>query len=444
MTQFQVKEEKVQGLSRSFTITMSKADFEGAVTKQLEAIGKRAKIQGFRPGKAPLTIIRQRYGNDAQAEVLDRLMKEGSQKAMEEHHLRPATQPKVDNLIYGEDKDMSFTLELEVLPPITPMDFSSLAFEKQVAQVEDKTVDEAVERISKSMRQPQKIEESRAVKMGDVAVIDYDGTVDGVAHEGMKGEDHALELGSNSFIQGFEEQVAGMNSGDKKDIKVTFPDPYHAAHLAGKEAVFAVTLKEIRAHKPVVMDDDLAKEIGFPSLEKLRDRIRKDVGENYAKISRDLLKRKLMDALADGHDFELPQAMVDTEFNGIWMQVEKEKEAGKLDAEDSKKSLDVLKEDYRAIAARRVKLGLLLAHVAELNKIEVSQNELRQAIMEQARRYPGQEQAVIEYFAKSQGAIEQLRAPILEDKVIDFILDKASITEKAIDAETLIKLPEEI
>ena len=442
MTQVQVKEGKSKGLQHSLEISVPEEVVQSSITKRLQEIAKKAKIQGFRPGKAPLDLIRQRFGAEAEGDVIDRLINDTVEKEMTARKLRPAMQPKVEAIKFGEGKGLSFTLEVEVLPEVELMDFAKISLEKQVADVADKTVDEAVQRIARSMRKAEAISGKRAAKKGDVAVIDYDGTVDGVAHPGMKGDDHQLELGSNSFIEGFEEQVIGMKAGDKKDVNVTFPAEYHAAHLSGKAAVFAVTLKEIREHKPVEMNDELAKEIGFPSLEKLRERIQTDISNNYAQISRTVLKRELMDELAKKHKFELPVSMVETEFNNIWAQVQKEKAAGKLDAEEAKKSEKDLKTEYHDIAERRVRLGLLLANVAETNKIEVLPNELRNAMMAEARRYPGQEKAVFEFYTKTRGAIEQLRAPILEEKVVDFILEKAKVSEKKIDSEKLLKLPE--
>jgi len=440
----QVKETTNEGLKRGFEITVPQADVAKAETKRLEEIGKKAKIQGFRPGKAPLDIIRQRFAAEVQGEVLDRLINESVESTLKERKLRPAAQPKVELISAGEGKDLSFKLDLEVLPEIKPTDFSKLSFEKQVADVADKTIDEAIERIAKSMRQPQPIEGKRAAKEGDTVEIDFDGTVDGVAHDGMKSENHKLELGSHSFIDGFEEQIAGMKAGDKKDIKVTFPAAYHAEHLSGKDAVFAVTLKSILEHKPVEMNDELAKEIGFPSLDKLRERISTDIAGNYAQISRVVLKRELMDKLAETHKFDLPETMVEGEFQGIWQQVLKDKEEGKLSPEDAKKNDKALEKEYKGIAERRVRLGLLLADVAETNKIEVAPAELRNAMIAEARRFPGQEKAVVDYYTKTAGAVERLRAPLLEEKVVDFILALAKITEKKIDAEKLMKLPEEM
>jgi len=280
--------------------------------------------------------------------------------------------------------------------------------------------------------------------MGEVLTIDFDGTVDGKSFPGMKSENYRLELGSKSFVDDFEEQLVGMKVGDKKDVKVKFPKDYHAENLAGKKAVFAVNVKELRVHKPVEMNDELAKEIGFPSLSDLRKRMSDDIGSNYSRISRSVMKRQLMDKLADEHDFPVPQGMVDAEFNSIWQQVEQDKAKGALSADEAKKSDEELRKEYRGIAERRVRLGLLLAEVSNVNKIDVSSNELRNAMIAEARRFPGQEKAVIDYYSKTEGALERLRAPILEEKVVDFILAQAKIKDKKISAEELMKLPEDL
>lgn len=440
----QVQETVNEGLKRAFTITIPQADMETALTARLQEIGKKAKIQGFRPGKAPLNIIRQHYAAQAEHDILDQMINKGVQQALNDNKLRPATQPKVDLVSGQADKDLAFKLELEVLPSIEPMDFSTLSFERQVTDVEEKTVDEAVERIAKSMRQPEEVQDKRAAKDGDIVEIDFDGSVDGAPQPGMKADNHRVELGSRSFIDTFEKQIEGMKVGDEKDIAVTFPEDYHASHLSGKKAVFKVTLKKILAHKPFEMNDALGRELGFPSLEKLRARISGDIAGNYAQISRALLKRELMDKLDDAHDFLLPEAMVDSEFQGIWQQLQKDKAEGQASEEDAGKSDEELTVEYRKIAVRRVRLGLLLAEVAEKNKIDVSQAEIRNAMIAEARRFPGQEQAVVDYYTKTQGAIERLRAPLLEEKVVDFILALAKVSEKKISSEELMKKPEEM
>ncbi len=438
----QVQEVKNEGLLHAFKITVPANDVEKAVTTRLEEIAKTAKIQGFRPGKVPLPIIRQRYGDAARADVMDKVVSDAAEKTLQDNKLRPAMQPKVDIKGGEAGKDLEVDMTVEVLPEITPMDFSKLSFERKVADVADKTIDEAIERLAKSVREPELVEKPRAAKIGDVAVIDFDGKVDGTAYPGMKGEGHKLELGTKSFIDNFEDQIVGMKPGETKDINVTFPEAYHAAHLAGKAAVFTVKLNELRVHKATAIDDALAKEMGFETLEKLKKRISDDMGADYNRVSRLVLKRQLMDALSDGHDFPVPAGMVDAEFAEIWHQLQHDKADGHLSDEDAKKSEDELKADYRKIAERRVRLGLLLAHLAEKNKIEVGETELRNALIAEVQRYPGQEKAVFDYYMKNRGAIERLRAPLLEEKVVDFVLALAKITDKKIPADDLMKMPE--
>jgi trigger factor len=439
----QVQEINNAGLKREFSIKIPHGDMEKALVKRLGEIGKKAKIQGFRPGKAPLSIIRQRFGHDTRHEVLDKTVTECTQKILRDNALRPAMQPQVELINGAEGQDLEFKLIVEILPEITPMDFGKLSFDRPVADVAPQAVDDVITRVSKSLREPELVTEKRAAKMGDVLVIDFDGTVDGTPFPGMKAEDHKIELGSHSFIDTFEEQLVGLKTESKKNIKVKFPADYHAKHLAGKTAIFAVAVKELRVHKPVEMNDELAKEAGFPSLDALRKHITDDTSADYAKISRSVLKRKLMDKLADAHDFSIPAGLADAEFAAIWQQVEKDKAAGSLPADEAKKSDDDLRAEYRQIAERRVRLGLLLADVAQKNKIEVKQGDLRNAMIAEARRFPGQEKAVIDYYTKTEGAVERLRAPLLEEKVVDFILAQAKITDKKITADELMKLPEE-
>ncbi len=381
---------------------------------------------------------------NARADTLDRTISEAVEKTLTERNLRPAMQPKIELVTFAEDADLEFTLAVEILPEVTPGDFSKISLERLTADVEDKIIDDAITRAAKSINEPEVDTEKRAAKMGDVLVINFDGSVDGKAQPGMKGEGHKLELGSKSFIDTFEEQLVGTKVGDKKVIKVTFPADYHATNLAGKAAEFAVEVKELRAPKPVVIDEALAKELGFPSLEKLRERVKDDIGANYSNISRALIKRQLMDKLAESHDFEVPPGMLDSEFNSIWQQVSESKAKGELPDEDKGKSEDALKKEYRSIAERRIRLGLLLAEVARKENIAVNPTELRNALMGEARRFPGQEKAVIDYYTQTQGAMERLRAPLLEEKVVDHILTKAKVTDKKIPADELLKKTEEM
>lgn len=438
------EETSKDGLRRGARLTVPQAEVAKAETTRLQEIAKKAKIQGFRPGKAPLNLIRQRFGAEVAGEVIEKLAQDGIDKLLADKAWRPARQPKVDLESSGEGKDLVFKVELELLPEIKAPDFSKISIEKPVADVADKTIDEAVDRLAKNFKEPVAIEEKRAAQNGDIVEISFDGTVDGVAQPGMKSDNHRVELGSGSLIDTFEAQIEGLKVGGKKDVKVTFPEDYHAKNLAGKKAVFAVELKMILAHPKVERNDALAKEIGFPSMEKLRERIASDIGSNYAKISRVVVKRALMDQLAEKCDFPLPATMVEAEFSSIWQQIVKDKAEGRLEAEDAKKSEAELKKEYEDIAQRRVRLGLLLADIAEKNKIEVAPAELRQAMIAEARRFPGQEKAVVDYYTKTRGAIEQLRAPILEEKVVDFILEKTKVSEKKMDADKLLALPAEM
>jgi trigger factor len=440
----QVKEIGKEGLKREFAVTVPLADVESRLTAQLEEIRKTAKHAGFRPGKMPLELVRQLYGENARAEALDRAISEATEKTLTERKLRPAMQPKIELVSIAKDKDVEFKLAVEILPDVVPADFSKIELERFVAEVEDSVVNDAIARAAKSMRDSEPVTENRAAKTGDIVVIDFDGKVDGKSQPGMKGEGHKLELGSKNFIDTFEEQLVGSKAGDKKAIKVNFPADYHAAHLAGKAAEFAVEVKELRAHKPVDMNDELAKELGFASMEELRKRIRDDIGGNYANVSRAIVKRHLMDKLADTHKFEIPQGMLEAEFASIWQQVEEAKKKGELPEEDLKKSDEDLRKEYRGIADRRIRLGLLLAEVAKKQDIAVSSEELRNGLMAEARRFPGQEKAVFDYYTQTQGAMERIRAPLLEEKVVDYIVAQAKVTEKKISAEELLKMPQEM
>lgn len=439
----QVQEITNEGLKRAFSITLPKELIEKGMIVQLEEIGKTAKIPGFRPGKIPMPVLKQRYGSTARAEALDGAISEATQKTLSERNLRPAMQPKIDLVSIAEDKDIEFKLEVEILPEVVPGDFSKISLERSIADVEDKTIDEAITRVAKASREPEIVTEIRAAQIGDMVIIDFDGSIDGVSRPGMKGSDHRLELGSKSFIDTFEEQLVGSKVGDQKTIKVTFPNDYHAADLSGKQADFAVTIKELRTPKAVTMDDDLAKDLGFPSLEKLRERVREDIATNYTSISRAIIKRQLMDKLAEEYKFEVPNSMLEAEFGNIWQQVEASKARGELPEADQKKSDEELRKEYRSIAERRIRLGLLLAEIARQQKIDVEPTELRNALMAEARRFPGQEKAVIDYYTQTEGAVERLRAPLLEEKVVDHIVSKAKVTETKISAEELMKLPGE-
>jgi trigger factor len=325
-------------------------------------------------------------------------------------------------------------MAVETLPDVEPADLTGLTLERLVAPVDDAAVEEALKRLADGNKQFEPLETLRPAEKGDQLVIDFAGTVDGVARDGMTGEDYPLELGGGNFIPGFEDQLVGVTPGETRTVTVTFPADYHAADLAAKEAVFEVTAKELRAPVKADLDDEFAKKLGLPDLDTLIQTMRQQIEGEYGRLTRLKLKRKLMDALAERHDFTVPQGMVDLEFDSIWKQVQ-----GELTAEEKEKSEDEVKAEYRAIAERRVRLGLLLSEVGRRNNVQVTQEELNAGLIAEARRYPGQEREVIEAYRNNPRLIDALRAPIYEDKVVDHILTTIGLTDKIVTTEELTK-----
>lgn len=433
----QVTETEADGLKRAYKIQISAKDIDEKMTGRLQELGKQVKLPGFRPGKVPLNVLKQRFGRSVMGEVLERAVSDSSAQAMSERGLRPATQPKIEITSFDEGKDLEYTMAVEILPDIEPMDFSKLTLEREVIKVEESAVESALEDLAKANKTTRQPDAPRAAAAGDVLVIDFKGTVDGESLPGMSGEDHHLELGSNAFIAGFEDQLIGAKPGEAREVKVTFPDEYPNDRLAGKEAVFAVTVKDVLEAVPAAIDDALAARLGESDLSALKERIRERIGEEYKDLTRMRLKRRLLDELAAGHDFPVPPGMTDSEFEQIWKQIEADREKGELDPEDADKSEEELKAEYRTIAERRVRLGLLLSEVGRRNGVEVTQDELNRALFREAQRYPGNERRVFEFYQKTPEAMANLRAPIFEDKVVDFIVDMAQITEREVTPDEL-------
>lgn len=441
----QVSELKNEGLVREYKVVVMAADLEAAMTSRLTEVGRTAKLDGFRPGKAPLPVLRQLYGPSVRYEIVDQTINQSADKALNEKGLRAAVQPKIENVKADEGTDLEFTMRVEIFPEIKPVDFSTLQLEKLAAEVADEKVTEGITRITKARRGPEYITEARPAKEGDVLVIDFEGESEGKAHDGMKGNNHRLELGSKAFIDGFETQLIGAKKGDERSVKVTFPADYPSEALAGKPAIFKVNVKDIMMFEPIVQNDELAKELGFDNLEDLRGKVKEQMNADLSEMSGEYLKRQLLDKLADTHEFPVPPALLEQEFNGIWAQIEAAKKKGQTDVTDRGKSEDDLKVEYRGIAERRVRLGLLLSEVGRLNKLGVNEQELRTALMQEAARYPGQEKAVYEFYRKTPGALQRLEAPILEQKVVSFILEKAAVSERKVKTEELeaaLKEPE--
>lgn len=438
----QVTETLSEGLKHAFTVVVPAADIEKKEEARLKEVGTTVNLPGFRPGKVPMSIVRQRYGQSVKGEVLEQTVNDSLRSVFEERNLRPALQPKVEVVSGGDGKgDLEFKVEAEVLPEIKEPDLSDLSLTRLKATPDAATVDKALTDIAKRQRDFVTIEEVRPAAQGDVVVVDFVGKKDGVPFDGGTAQDISVEIGGEGFIPGFAEQIEGMTPGEEKIITVTFPDDYGAQELAGKEVTFDIKAKELKKAVDAELNDDLAKKIGFENLEKIREVISKQVGDEYEQLSRLRLKRELLDKLAEKTDFPAPEGMVDAEFAQIWARVEADRKAGELDEEDQGKDEETLKADYRKIAERRVKLGLLLAEIGRSKGITVTQDEMARAIRAEALRYRGQEQEVFDFFMKNPQAAESLRGPIFENKVIDYIIELAKVEDKDVTPEELADMP---
>lgn len=437
-----ITETSTDGLKREFKVVISAQDIEEKVKGRLDELRQTVQLPGFRPGKVPAAVIRKRYGGGVLSEVLEDAIGDSSRQALTERGLRPALQPKIEVGKYEENGDLEYTMAVELLPDVEPGDFSGIELERPVAEVDDKALTEALERLAATNTTQETVTEDRAAENGDIAVIDFAGTVNGEALPGMDGKDYPLELGANQFVPGFEEQLVGAKAGEHRTVNVTFPEDYPHEQLKGAATVFEVDVKELRKSVPAKVDDELAKSFGMENLDALREALRDRMKQEYASLSRLRVKRQLLDKLADSHSFEVPAGMVDIEFNGIWERLQQELKNGNA-GEDAGKSEDELKAEYRAIAERRVRLGLLLSEIGRRNNIEVTQDEVNRALINEARRFPGQERQVFEFFKQNQQALESLRAPIFEDKVVDHIIEAAKVSEKTVSVEELTRDPDE-
>ncbi|WP_417816095.1 trigger factor [Thalassospira alkalitolerans] len=439
----QVTETKNEGLAREFKVVVPAAQIEEKVVAKLDEIKDQVRLPGFRPGKIPAKLLRQRYGQTVMGEVLETAVNENTGKVLNDNDLRPAVQPKIEVTSFEEGKDLEFEIVIEIIPAIEPMDFKKLTLTREVVELDDEKVNETLDRIAKAQGTTEPLARKRKSKKDDVVVIDFLGKIDGEAFDGGKAEDYELELGSNSFIEGFEDQLTGVNAGDELVVKVKFPEEYGSAELAGKDAEFDVTVKEIKEKKPAALDDELAKKLGQESFDSLKDAIRKDYGREYESVARQKMKRQLLDALAENHSFELPTSLVDNELEGIIGQIKQAREAGQEDDETKGKSEEELTAEFREIAERRVLLGLLLAEVGRKNDIQVTQEDVNKVLVAEAQKYPGQEQQVIEFYKNNPQALQGLQGPVYEDKVVDYIVELAKVEEKTVSVEDLLKPEEE-
>jgi trigger factor len=433
----QVTETLSEDLKREFKVVVAAKDISEKLEVRLAELGQQVRIPGFRPGKVPLTILKQRFGTSVMGEIVEQAVNDASSQAMDERGLRPAMQPKIEITSFDEGKDLEYTMALELLPEIVPMDFAKLELERLAVDVQDDELQTALDRLASSQMKTEALQEPRKSQSGDVLVIDFQGTVDGEAFPGMTGEDHHLELGSNRFVEGFEEQLVGVDTGQELEVKVTFPEAYVNDKLAGKDAVFQVKVKDILQAAPHPIDDELAQSLGEENLDSLKERVKEQIAGEYDTAARARLKRALLDKLAEAHGFGVPMGMVDLEFDAIWGQIEKEREEGRVDPDDEGKSDEDLRAEYRGIAERRVRLGLLLSEVGRSNGIEVTDDEVNQALVREAQRHPGHEREVFEFYQKSPEGLANLRAPLFEDKVVDFIVQLAKVEERKVTAEEL-------
>jgi len=447
----QVQETLAEGLKREFKVVVPANELDAKVDQRLAEIKDRVQIRGFRPGKVPVTHLKRVYGRSVMAETIDATVQEANAKIVADNGFRVATEPKVTlpteegevkALIEGKT-DLTYTLALEILPKIEIADVRGIKLEKPVAPVTDAEVDEALEKLAQQNRPFAAKDAGAKAESGDRVVVSFTGTIDGKPFEGGSAEDITVEIGSKSFIPGFEEQLIGMAEGETRTVNVTFPTNYLNANLAGKAAVFEVAAKTVHAPGTVTVDDEFAKTIGMESLARLKDAIKERLQREHAAATRRRLKRSLLDALDERHKFELPPTLIEEEFNNVWRTVLGDLESQSRTFADEGTTEDAAKAEYRQVAKRRVRLGLVLAEIGDKNEIKVTDDEVSRAVVERARQFPGQEQQVWDYYRKNPQALASLRAPLFEEKVVDFLLELANVTEKEVSREELFKEEEE-
>jgi trigger factor len=443
----QVTETLSDGLKREYQVTVPAADLEARMAGRLGELKDRVQLRGFRPGKVPVTHLRKVYGRSVMAETIEAVIRELNAKIVEDHGLKLAMEPKVTipneetevERVIGGKSDLAYTLSLEVLPKIELGNFQSIKLERLTAEVTDAELDEALGKIAEQNKPYAAKGEGAKVENGDRAVIDFTGKLDGEPFEGGTGGDVGVNVGSGTFIPGFEEQLIGMAVGETRPVNVTFPAAYPNAALAGKAAEFQVTAKAIETAGTVTMDDAFAKSLGMESLDKLKDAVKGRLQQELSGLSRQKLKRQLLDHLDQMHKFALPPTLAEEEFNTVWNAVEGDLKAQGRTFADEGTTEEKAREEYRGIAERRVRLGLVLAEIGEKNNITVTEDEIKRAIVERARQVPGREQEVWEYYGKNPQAVAAIRAPIFEEKVVDFLVELAKVTEKPVSREELLK-----
>ena len=443
----QVKETVAEGLKHEFQISVSAADLDAKADARLVELKDKVRLNGFRPGKVPVSHLKKVYGRSVMAETIDQTIRDTNTQIFTERGFRLATQPKitmpteqkaVEDILAGKS-DLTYTVAIEVVPSIALADFKSFKVERPVAEVTEAEVDDAIKRIAEQNRAFAAKAEGTKAEAGDRVTVSFKGTIDGTPFEGGTGEGVPVTIGSNTFIPGFEDQLIGIAAGQTRTLKVSFPKNYGNANLAGRPAEFETTASLIEAPQQIVVDDEFAKTLGLESLDKLKEAARERLAAEFAGATRQRVKRTLLDRLDETHRFEAPPSLVEEEFKLMWDSIRSEMESGGKTFADEGTTEDAAKEEYRKIADRRVRLGLVLSEIGEKNKISVTNDEVSRAVIERARQMPGREKEVWDFYRNNPNALAQLRAPIYEDKVVDFILELATVTEKKVSREELYR-----
>jgi trigger factor len=448
----QVTETSAAGLKREYRVVVPASDLEARVNERLDDLKGRVQLRGFRPGKVPVAHLKRLYGKSAMAEVIEAAVREansdiaakhlkpGEKLAIEPRVVLPTEEGAVEGVISGKS-DLAYTVEVEVVPPITLSDFKTIKLTRLTAEVTDAEIDKTLQTIAEQNRPF--VAKAEAAEQGDRVTISFQGTIDGAPFDGGTGEDVPLVLGTGQFIPGFEDNLLGLKAGESKTFAVKFPEDYRGTAVAGKDATFAVTVKTVEAPGTVTIDDNFAKTLGLESLTKLKDAVKERLAREHAVVSRQKVKRALLDQLDERHKFEPPPSLVEQEFNNVWSQIEKDlKDQGRTFADEGTTEEEA-RTEYRAIAERRVRLGLVIAEIGERNNIKVTEEQLTAAVVEQARQFPGREQQIWDYYRKNPGALAALRAPLFEDKVVDFLIELAEVTDEPVSREQLFKADEE-
>jgi trigger factor len=443
----QVTETLSEGLKREFKVVVPASELDARVNERINDLKTRVQINGFRPGKVPVAHLKRVYGRSAMAEVIETTVRDANSRIVTENKLKLAADPKVtmpteDSAIediFAGKTGLDYTVAIEIVPPITLADFKTIKIEKLVAEVAGKEIDEGIARIAEQNRPFAAKAAGEKAANGDRVTIDFNGSIDGVPFEGGTGGDVAVNIGSNTFIPGFEDQLIGVAAGDRRTVNATFPTNYLTEALAGKSASFDVTVKSVDAPGNTTVDEGFAKSLGLESLAKLRDAVKERLERDHAGATRQKLKRALLDQIDAAHKFDAPPSLVGDEFNRVWSSVQTELQSQNHTFADENTTEEKAREEYRAIANRRVRLGLVLAEIGDKNGIAVTDEEVSRSVVEQARQYPGQEQRIWDYYRQNPSALASMRAPIYEEKVVNFLLELAQVTERKVSREELFK-----